>query len=495
MAIPGVFSFSAEQLLRRAGFGARQDEIDAYSQLGRLGAVQRLLNYSDIVDDVDSHIGQPGYAGVTATEEEGFFPNSNINDARQRWLFRMLHTNRPLQEKMTLFWHNHFATGYTKLADAVGAHEATRYLATKGSEDPGGVQGQIEMLRANALGRFGDILLNISKDVAMLYWLDGNTNTKDKPQENFGREIMELFSIGVNYYTESDVYAAARVFTGWNIQGVKIGAGASAITKDMFFYDANQHETSAKTFSFPIYSDGSTTIPARTAANGMQDGLDLIAALAASPNTAQRLAAKLYRFFVDDQSAAPDPAFVRTIADTYLTTGGDMKAVMTDVLLSPQFWASSAQYARYSWPAEFVIRALKSVGWTGFSLGNVTALMSNMGMTLFEPPNVAGWPAAQTWFTSGSMLARMNYAAALTANQQFNLAAAVKTANASTSPQAFLSFYLDRLATTPFNDAVMTEFDNYLLATGAWSGSDVQVQIKSAGLVHLILGSSEYQLI
>jgi uncharacterized protein (DUF1800 family) len=484
-------SFSVEHLLRRAGFGARQDELDAFSPLGRFGAVDQLVNYDRIADDVDAKINQPGYVGITASTGP-FSPNSNINDARQRWLFRMLHTNRPLQEKMTLFWHNHFATGYTKLSGALGATEATRYLAAKASEDPAGVQGQMEMLRANALGKFGDILLNIAKDTAMLYWLDGNTNTKAKPQENFGREVMELFSVGVNHYTEPDVYAAARVFTGWNVQAVGT-AGTSDQTgtrHQAFFYNAAQHDTNAKTFSFPIYSDGTNTIPARSAANGMQDGLDLLAALAANPDTSRYLATKLYRFFVNDQDP-PDQTFVQNIAQTFLQSGGDMKSVMSDVLLSAEFGA--AQFKRYSWPAEFVIRSLKDVGWKGFSVGNATAPLANMQQTLFDPPNVAGWPAGEAWFSSGAMLARMNFASALAGNQKFNLATAAQVA--ASDPQTFASYYLDQLATTPFDQSVLNEFSNYLTATGTWTGSAAQLQVKAPGLVHLILASPEYQLI
>jgi uncharacterized protein (DUF1800 family) len=121
----------------------------------------------------------------------------------------------------------------------------------------------------------------------------------------------------------------------------------------------------------------------------MQDGLDLIAALAANPNTARYLATKLYRFFVNDQKA-PDPAFVQNIAQTYLRSGGDMKAVMSDVLLSPQFSADSAPFSRYSWPVEFVVRALKDVGWKGFSVHDAIAPLADMDQELYEPPNVAG---------------------------------------------------------------------------------------------------------
>ena len=125
---------------------------------------------------MDGFIGTPGYVGVTA--RSGFLPTANITDARQRWLFRMVHSKRPLQEKMTLFWHNHFATAYLKIAGEASATEATRMLAAKPSEDPGGVKGQIELLREHALGNFRDLLIAIAQDPAMLYWLDGRSNTR-----------------------------------------------------------------------------------------------------------------------------------------------------------------------------------------------------------------------------------------------------------------------------------------------------------------------------
>src|SRR6185436_632612 len=204
-----------EHLLRRAGFGATPDELSYYSEMSVTEAVDTLVDYERVEDNVDSWIAKPGFVGVTTRGQ--FMPWANITDARQRWLFRMVHSERPLQEKMTLFWHNHFATGYNKIAGALGATEGARYMAAKSSEDPAGVRGQIEMLRDNALGNFRDILVNIAKDTAMLVWLDGRTNTRARPQENFAREIMELFTVGVGNYTEADVYAGARVFTGWNL--------------------------------------------------------------------------------------------------------------------------------------------------------------------------------------------------------------------------------------------------------------------------------------
>jgi uncharacterized protein (DUF1800 family) len=475
-----------EHVLRRAGFGSRPDELDQYRGMSLAQVVDALVDYETVPDDVDQNLGKPGFVGTTS--RSGFSPNSNLADARQRWLFRMVHTNRPLQEKMTLFWHNHFATGYSKIAGALGSAEAVRYMAAKASEDAGRVRGQIEMLRENALGNFRDILVNIAKDTAMLVWLDGRTNTKAKPQENFAREVMELFTMGVGHYTEPDVYAGARVFTGWNLQ--RPGSASDGSQHFELAYVAAQHDTGAKTFSFPIFPDGNATIPSRSAADGMQDGLDLINALAANPNTGRFLAAKLYRFFVSE-SGDPDPAFVSHIAAAYLQNRYDMKAVMREVLHSPQF--ASAVFRRYAWPVEFVVRALKDIGWSGFSVGDALPPLANMGQNLLDPPDVSGWDTGQSWFSTGAMLARMNFAATLAANQKFNLALLAKAA--ASSPESLLSFFQGELATLPMDGAVRAELTAYLRATGEWTGSDAQLQAKAPGLVHLIAGSAEYQFV
>ena len=479
-----------EHLLRRAGFGARPDEIDYYGEMSVGQAVDALINYENIVDDIDDFIGSFGYVGTTSRGP--ILPQSNIADARQRWLFRMVHSDRPLQEKMTLFWHNHFATGYAKVAGALGAAEGTRYFAAKASQDPGRVRGQVEMLRDNALGNFRDILVNIAKDTAMLVWLDGRTNTRAMPQENFAREIMELFTMGVGTFTEEDVYAGARVFTGWNLS--RPGAAADGSQHYEFVYNAAQHETNPKTFSFPIYPDGNRTIPGRSAAQGMQDGLDFIDALAASPNTARYLATKLYRFFVSEMGPVNN-GFVERVASVYLQSRYDMKAVMRAVLTAPEFWDQSAYFTRYAWPVEFVVRALKDIGWVGFSVNDALAPLQNMGMILYEPPDVAGWDPGQPWFSTGAMLARMNFAATLAANQRFNLATQAKLTLASRSPDTLLFHMTSALRTAPLDGGVASEWANYLRATGAWTGSDAQIQAKASGLAHLMAGSPEYQLV
>ena len=364
-------------------------------------------------------------------------------------------------------------------------------LALKAGELPG-PQGQIELFRQYALGNFRNLLIEVARDPAMVVFLDGRTNVRRKPQENFGREIMELFTFGVGNYTEEDVYAAARVFTGWNLRKATDGRNNDPETYFEFFYNSNQHDTAAKTFTFPIYGGDGLTIPARAAADGMQDGIDFISALALHPETARRLARKLWNFFVSEL-AAPDPAFVEAVAARYLRNNTEMKPVVRYILGSSWFLDMDRSYARYSWPVEFVVRAIREVGWDGFSVGTVGTPLANMGQTLFEPPDVAGWNLGRGWFSTSAMLARMNFATTLAANQRFNLAHAA--APYGGRPDALLDFFLERLSPSPYERVPYSELLAYLEAGGAWTGSDTQLNTKAAGLVKLIVGSSDYQFV
>jgi uncharacterized protein (DUF1800 family) len=476
-----------EHLLRRAGFGASQDDLKAFEGTSTSGVLQSLLEYERQPDDVDSKIGDPAYASIN--RGGGFSPNLNIDHARQRWLFRMVHSKRPLQEKMALFWHNHFATAYSKIAGIVGGPQATRMMALKLDELPG-PQGQIELFRSMALGSFRDLLIEVAKDPAMLVWLDGRLNTRQRPQENFGREIMELFTFGIGHYNELDVYAAARVFTGWNLRQVNRGNDANSYYE--FAFNPNQHDTSAKTFTFPIYRGGGTTIPARAAADGMQDGIDFITALATHPDTARRLARKLWDFFVSEV-VAPDETTLNDAASAYLLTGTRIESLVHFMLRSRQFQNPANWHTRYSWPVEFVVRAVKEVGWTGFNIDTLRAPLTTMGQTLFEPPDVNGWELGSGWFTTGGMLARMNFAAMLAGNQRLNLVRDL--AGSGSSAQSVLDFFLDRLTPAPFDQSARSELLTYLETGGAWTGSDAQLRTKAAGLARLIVGSGQYQIV
>jgi uncharacterized protein (DUF1800 family) len=423
-----------------------------------------------------------------------FAPDIDIDDARQRWLFRMLHTRRPLQEKMTLFWHNHFATGYSKLATDSGMLQGAKLLVHK----PGVLQGpagQVETLRRQALGNFRNMLLDMAKDAAMLIWLDGNTNTKAKPQENFGREIMELFTVGVDNYTESDVYAAARVFTGWNLKGSTNYTNddyADMNAYQEFAWRPDQHDTGAKTFSFPIYPDGSRTIQPRSESDGYQDGIDLINALSMHPETARRFARKWWNFFISEIQS-PDPAFVEAVAGVYLQNRSEIRPVIRFILTSPWFTDSANYFARFAWPVEYVTRSIKEVGWQNLELDKVRSPMAAMGMLLYEPPNVAGWHLGVDWFSTGTMLARANFAATVAANQKDFLAASL--IGQVSSPDGLLTTMLDRVTPAPFDQAPQQALMTYLLADGPWRGTESELTTRAAGLARLLVGCSEYQLV
>ena len=402
----------------------------------------------------------------------------------------MIHSQRPLQEKMALFWHNHFATAQSKIASAFGSEEGTRYMAAVPSADPGRVKGQIELFREHALGNFRDLLLAVAKDVAMLVWLDGRTNVRGRPQENFARELMELFTMGVDTFPETDVYAGARVFTGWNLTRVTAGTTRPYY---QFSYIANNHDTDAKEFSFPIYPDGGRRIPARSAASGMDDGVDLITAVARHPATGPRLARKLYRFFISEVGPVDEP-LVSDLARTYYASNFEMKPVIRQILTSSQFVTAANRYTRYAWPVEFVARAIKEVGWAGYQLNDALTPLSNMGQQLFEPPDVNGWELGPGWFSSGAMLARMNFAAQLASNQRFNLRDA--TSGSASTPEALVSFLLDRLTAQPFTGVAGSALGDYARGgVTSWTGSDAQRLTKAAGLVHLIVGSGNYQFL
>ena len=241
---------------------------------------------------------------------------------------------------------------------------------------------------------------------------------------------MELFTFGVENYVETDVYAAARVFTGWNLRVT--GTPGTASANYAFLYNANQHDTNAKDFSFPIYPTGSRRIEPRAASAGMQDGIDLINALAVHPETARRLARRLWTWFVSEVDP-PDEEFVDTISQTYLKNNTNMKPVVRAVLLSSHFMSKTRYYQRYAWPVEFVVRSLKEMGRVGFSVDSALTPLVNMGQQLYEPPDVSGWELGPDWFSTGGMLSRMNFAATLATSQKFELREQARSSSSSPS--------------------------------------------------------------
>jgi uncharacterized protein (DUF1800 family) len=470
-----------EHILRRLGFGISPSELAAFAGMSASAVIDRLLNYETAIDNsqLDRAIGSADFVGVTTSSGQPFSPNTLINDARQRWLFRMVHSQRPLEEKMALFWHNHFATGYTKVAGVVGTIHATKMMDADPFIFGQQFKGQIHLFREMATASFRDLLIAVAKDPAMLVWLDGRTNTKAKPQENFGREIMELFTIGLGNYTEQDVYAAARVFTGWNM--TLIGNRDDQVASYyQYQFQSGNHDTAAKEFTFPIYPDGGRVIPARAASPGEQDGIDLITALAT----------KLYKFVVNE-TTEPDPSMISAMAQSYLSSNYSIKSMLRTLVSSSAFTSSANYFQRYSWPVEYVVRAIKETGFSGFSVNSAITPLLNMGQQLYEPPDVNGWELGPGWFSTASMLSRMNFSSTLAQNQKFNLARDAQPYKAS--PDRVLEYMLSRFQTIGFDSTGTTALQQYLRSGSGWTGTDAQLQTRVPGLTRLIVGSGEYQ--
>ena len=224
----------------------------------------------------------------------------------------------------------------------------------------------------------------------------------------------------------------------------------------------------------------------------MQDGLDLLAALARHPETARRLARKLWSFFVNEVQP-PDEGFVAQISSVYLSADTHMAPTIRAVLQSRAFEAPSSYFARYSWPVEYVVRVLKEVGYAGYPLNAALSALSNMGQQLFQPPDVAGWSLGPSWFSTATMLARMNFASNVVGRQRADIGRAA-SGNGPT-PEALLSFCLDRLTPAPYERPSYEELLAYLRGTSPWTGTDAQLRVKTPGLMHLIVGSAEYQLV
>ena len=329
-------------------------------------------------------------------------PATNIDDARQRWLFRMVHSRRPLQEKMALFWHNHFATAYSKIAGAIGAAEATRMMAAKPSEDPRGVEGQLELFREHRArqlprpaGRGGEG----SGDARLAR---RPHQLEAQPQENFARELMELFTMGVGKYTGD-----GRLRRRARVHRLEPAASRRATRA---YYDVHLQRRPAR-HRRPRSSRSRSTerrhgrFRRGRPPSGMQDGIDLIDACARHPATGPRLARKLYAYFVNEVDP-PDEALIDEHgADLLRAAASRSSRCCAGCCMSPQFRDPSNYFKRYSWPVEFVVRAIKEVGWAGFSVERRADAADHHGAAAVRaarrqrlgPRAAAGSRAARCW--------------------------------------------------------------------------------------------------
>jgi uncharacterized protein (DUF1800 family) len=355
----------AAHLYRRAAFGASREELAEAERLGPAATLDRLLEGSPGADDLRDTLTD---AGRIAAERDDFG-----QQLRGWWLYCILQGGHPLREKLVLFWHNHFATSIAKV------------------QDPLLMFRQNCLLREHALGKFGPFLRAISRDPAMLVWLDSNSNLKEHPNENYARELMELFSLGVGHYSEKDVREAARCFTGWHSRG------------NNFRFDAAEHD------------GGTKTVLGQT---GDWDGDDVVRFVLGRPDAARFLVRKFYLFFVGENASPPD-SFLEPLCDSFRQSDYDIRALLKTILASRHFYSDHAFRQRIKSPVEFVLGAVQSV-YRRYDAGHpdyrplpqqaLVNLPGAMGQILFEPPNVKGWPGGRAWLNTSTVLARDNFA-------------------------------------------------------------------------------------
>ncbi len=360
MALSADDNAKLAHLLRRAGFGARPSEWAEYAALGVAGATQQILHPQRVPDHLQEVLGDIG---------GDYVDFDDLGSIRHWWLYRLVHTRRPLEEKMTLFWHNHFATANYKVDNARRMWR------------------QNETFRKYGLGSFRTLLQEVARDPAMLVWLDGNSNHVGKPNENFAREVMELFTLGEGGgYTEKDVQEMARAFTGWR----------GANSESGFVYDPTLHD------------DGEKTVLGQT---GNWHADDVIDILVRQPATARFLATKLFRFFVHD---SPSSADIARLGDVYFKSGYDISAVLEAIFTSQVFYSPAAHFAKIKSPVEYAVMTIRSLDAPMLAVRDLAGALALMGQELFNPPNVKGWPEGRAWINARTLIARVGFASTLT---------------------------------------------------------------------------------
>lgn len=436
--------FWINHLLRRGGFGATPQELKRYSALGYDKTLDELLNPQSVDNrELEDQIKQQDFDFTT------------IDDLKRWWIYRMAFTKRPLEEKMTLFWHGHFATSNRKVAN------------------PYGMYGQNLLFRKYALGNFHEMLYNVSRDPAMIVWLDNQQNRKGKPNENYAREIMELFTLGIGNYSEHDIKEAARAFTGWQT----LPGG--------FFFNRRQHD------------DGQKTV---LGTSGNLNGDDVVTILVKQKATGKFLATKLCKFFVMDD---PDPAMVARVADVYAKSNCNMKQVVRAVFTDPVFLSDKSFHAKIKSPAELVVGSIKMLQMKKLD-SDLPSTMARMGQDLFMPPNVKGWDGGTAWIATDTMMERFNFANRISSAKFAEMSKFAKPSDVVAkqnlnSAGQLVDYFLEILVDGDVPAATRSKLVAYV--SSDIKGNPVDqvpdentLDAKLRGLVHLIMTLPTYQL-
>ena len=443
-------------LFRRAGFGARREELEAALDKGYEAAVEELL-HPEAQPDLDHDLIYRYYVDMKE--------HRVIEPSQAYWVYRMINTQRPLEEKMALFWHGLFATGFAKL------------------NHPGAMLQQIATFRKNCLSDFRTILLDLSRDPAMIFWLDNQENTTAVHNENYGRELLELFSMGIGTYTEDDVKNCARAFTGWTLKNPIPGAQPFGRYEWEFEFRPDLHDYGEKTFL------GHT---------GNFDGADVIDIIVRQPATAQFVARRLYLFFVSD---TPDQEAIDQLADVYMRSQYDIRAVMRTLFMSEFFRSPRAYYAKVKSPAEHVVgvmRLVEDFTYPRWGIREIALECRYMGQDLLNPPSVEGWHTGKEWIDTGILVERVNFASDQVGDvDKPGVRKIVERLRAmgELSPEALVDHCLDLIGPLEVSDTTRTALVTFANKSGplrlAEGGREAEQRVGE--MLQMIVATREFQ--
>jgi uncharacterized protein (DUF1800 family) len=455
-------------LLRRAGFGATRAELEEHAS----------RPYEEIVDDLVHPERTPD---LDLDDLARYYPHLAANKDNTgvwngRWIYRMINSRRPLEEKMTLFWHGVFATGWTK------------------SEHTPSMVDHVEMLRKNGMANMRTLLIELAKDPAMIYWLDNCENHSHEINENFGRELLELFSMGIGNYTEDDIKAASRAFTGWSFKQ-PLPLYPFGHYSSTFEYRPDDHDDGEKTFL------GHT---------GKFNGEDIIEIIVKQEATARFISRHLYNFFVADESQVPawsitppqDQAAIDTVVRSFQESDGDIRSVMRTLFNSDFF--KQARFTHVKSPTEFVAGVLKTAGayrQVEPGLAGFEGTLIAMGQKLMDPPTVEGWHTGKEWIDGGTLTERVNFAVGVVNDASKPgirlIIDRVRGGGAAVAPERFVDDALELMGPVQLADVTRQSLIDFAAEEGELMFGSEQEAAKSEArivrMLQLIVASREYQ--
>ena len=450
-------------LMRRAGFGASREELEERLSVGYEETVEELL-HPELQEAVDIY-------EFLRYHHMQWKPGTLGGVGQVSWVWRMINTRAPLQEKMCLFWHQIFATGVSKV------------------DHYDEITDMIDMFREKGMGKYRDLLLAVSKNPAMLYWLDNNENHATAVNENWGRELLELFSMGVSNYTEDDVRECSRAFTGWTMTP-KLPRFHMGRWDWYFEYKEDDHDNGDKTFL------GET---------GNFNGEDIIDIILKQPATARFVARHLYSFFVADEVQVPawpvtppnDPEAIDFLSNALMETEYDIRAVLR-MLFNSDFF-KEAQFRKVKNPTEVVVSTLRMAGDAALPSPDIYDWANHityMGQELLNPPSVEGWHSGVEWINSGALMKRTNFVADMVNEvNRPGIRRVIERARAeATSPEALVDACLDLLGPLQFNEGTRAELVAHAEQNGVCGNgkSEAESAQQVAELLQLIVSTREY---